>query len=92
MVKHPMDLFLFHCRYYTLQNSIASNDSRVSLQAIHSPPVHLHVLTIEEEHCGWDEGDVKVLGVYWYDIHVGYEDICHLGYSNLVLGQLRTCW
>lgn len=47
------------------------------------------MLAIEEEHSGRDEGNVKVLSVYWYMIHIYYPNVSHLGDSVLILGKLR---
>lgn len=45
---------------------------------LYSPPVHLHVLSVEEEDSGRNESDVKVLGVDGDRVHVHYEHLCHL--------------
>ena len=55
----------------------------------HSPPVHLHVLSVEEEDCRWDESDVEVLRVDRNAVSVHYEDVRHLRHGVLVLGKLR---
>ena len=55
----------------------------------HSPPVHLHVLSIEEEDGGWDESDVEVLCVDRDTVSIHYEDVRHLRHGMLVLGKLR---
>ena len=44
----------------------------------HTPPIHLHVLAIEEEYGCWDEADVKVLGVHWDSLYINSVDVCHL--------------
>ena len=47
------------------------------------------MLAIEEEHCGRNEGDIKVLGIHRNTVHIHNVDIRHLGECMLVLGQLR---
>ena len=53
------------------------------------PPVNFHVLTIEEENGGRDEGDVKILCVHRNTVHIHNVHVSHLGESMLVLGQLE---
>lgn len=44
----------------------------------HLPIVHLHVLSIEEEHSGRDVTDVKVSGVNWSLVDVDDVDGRHV--------------
>ena len=61
-----------------------------SLQhVIYLPPVNFHVLTIEEENGGRDEGDVKILCVHRNTVHIHNVHVSHLGEGMLVLGQLE---
>ena len=47
------------------------------------------MLSIKEEHCCWNEGDVKVVCVDRDAVSVHYVDVGHLRHSVLVLGKLR---
>ena len=53
------------------------------------PPVNFHVLTIEEENGGGDEGDVKILCVHRNTVYIHNVHVSHLGEGMLVLGQLE---
>lgn len=55
-----------------------------------SPPVDLHVLSIEEEDGRWNKSDVEVLCVDRDTVSVNNEDIGHFRHSELVLGKLRN--
>ena len=52
------------------------------------PPVHFHVLPIEEEDGGRNESDVKVLDIDWHTVHINAVDGRHLGQLICRLGQL----
>ena len=54
-----------------------------------SPPVHLHVLTVEEEHCGWYKRYIEISGVNRHAVDVNNVDSCHLGNGVLIFGQLK---
>ena len=54
-----------------------------------SPPVHFHVLPVEEEYGGRNEGDIKVLRVDGHSLHIYNIHVRHLGQGMLVLGKLR---
>ena len=45
---------------------------------VDSPPIHLHVLCIEEEDGGWNQGDIKVLKVGRHAVHIDQVNGSHL--------------
>ena len=53
------------------------------------PIVALHVLGVEEEDGGGDEGDVKVLDILGDGVDVHKSDHRHLGQMSLRFGQLK---
>ena len=54
-----------------------------------SPPVHLHVLAIEKEYGGRDQGNIEIFGVHRDTISIDNVDGCHLGNGVLIFGQLK---
>lgn len=53
------------------------------------PPVNLDVLSIKEEDSGWNQGNVKILGIHWNLVNINKEDPSHVCQLCCTLGKLE---
>ena len=54
-----------------------------------SPPVHFHVLPVEEKHGSWYQGNVEIFGVHRDTFDIDNVEGRHLRNGVLIFGQLK---